>query len=79
MVHFKICACHSFNKNQKGPSDSKGYTLIEMRTDVNAVILFTIQKNPCDYKGHTSNLGFQLDSVATLGRKVRERQGERVR
>ena len=28
---------------------------------------------------HTSNLGFQLDSIATLGRKVRERQGAWVR
>ena len=24
---------------------------------------------------HTSNLGFQLDSIATMGRKVRERKG----
>ena len=28
---------------------------------------------------HTSNLGFQLDSIATLGRKVRERKGAWVR
>ena len=31
-----------------------------------------------DTHTHTSNLGFQLDSIATLGRMVRERQGEGV-